>query len=65
MELQETPPPKASKEITFNVINESTGEPINSEPLTEEAARTLAKQLLENDASASVVIRSNRIFLME
>jgi len=65
MELQETPPPKASKEITFNIINGKTGEKYNKEPLNEEAARTLAKQLHEGDSGLPLVIRSNRIFLME
>ena len=65
MELQETPPPKASKEITFNVINGKTGEQLNKEPLNEEAARALANQLHESDAGLPITIRSNRVFLME
>ena len=65
MELQETPPPKASKEITFNVVNGKTGEQLNKEPLTEEAAVALTKQLHENDAGLPLIIRSNRVFLME
>ena len=65
MKLQETPPPKASTEITFNVFNGSTGQQLNAEPLTEEAARRLANQLHESDAGLPLVIRSNRIFLME
>ena len=63
--LQEMPPPKASKEISYNVINGNTGEQLNAEPLTEEAARALANRLHEGDAGLPLTIRSNRIFIME
>ena len=65
MNLKETPPTKASVEISFNVFNGATGQQLNSEPLTEEAARDFANKLHESDAGAPLIIRSNRAFLME
>jgi hypothetical protein len=63
--LQETPPPKAAKEVSYNLFNSETNQQLNKEPLTEEAARALANQLHESDAGLPLVIRSNRIFLMD
>jgi hypothetical protein len=65
MNLEETPPKQAPVEIRFNVLNGATGERLNSEPLTEEAARLLASKLHESDAGAPLVIRSERATLME
>ena len=65
MDLQETPPPKLPTEITYNVFNAATGEQLNRESLTEEAARLLASKLHESDAGTPLVIRSNRAILME
>jgi hypothetical protein len=65
MNEQKTPPTKTSVEMTFNVLNGVTGQKINSEPLTEEGARTLVIKLQESDAGAPLLIRSNRTFLME
>jgi hypothetical protein len=65
MELQETPPKNPPTELTFNVLNGATGQRLNAEPLSEEAARKLASTLQESDASTPLVIRSNRATLME
>jgi hypothetical protein len=56
---------KLSTELTYNVINGLTGEAINKEPLTEEAAHALSKQLQESNATLPLIIRSNRAILME
>ena len=65
MNLEETPPTKASVEMTYNVFNGETGAKLNTEPLTEDAARQFARKLQESDAGLPLTIRSNRTFLME
>jgi hypothetical protein len=63
MELNETPPKKTPTELTWNVIEGPTGRKINSEPLTEDEAQAMVKQLSES-GSGPLVIRSNRVVLM-
>jgi len=64
MQLNETPP-KTPTEITWNVIDGSTGQKINSDPLTESEAHTLSKQLSESGSTGPLIIRSNKAILME